>query len=97
MHIIGYIHAFDEKLAVVERHYGHGTARYDCLSEQGEPYGTLTKVVPGVQLADGEVLIKTYSENEPFRQPLLESGLFEDTGRRVNSGYINLEVWRRTH
>lgn len=94
MNIIGHIQAFGEKLAVVEQH-ARGFTRYDCVSETGEPWGTLSKILPGVKLAPGEVLIKTYSENEPFRQPLLDSGLFEDTGRRVPSGFINLEVWRR--
>lgn len=94
MTVIGHIHAFGEKLAVVEQH-NRGLTRYDCVSEDGEPWGTLSKILPGVTLDPGEVLIKTYAENEPFRQPLLDSGLFEDTGKRVPSGFIKLEVWRR--
>lgn len=49
--------------------------------------------------ADGDLggpnrfFAKTYSENEPLREPLLACGLFYDTGRRQRSGLIELEVW----
>ncbi|KVP65571.1 hypothetical protein WJ96_04175 [Burkholderia ubonensis] len=94
MTVIGHILAYGKTLAVVEQH-ARGFTRYDCVSDCGEPYGTLSKIVPGTKLGPGEVLIKTYEENQPFRQPLLDAGLFEDTGRRVPSGFIELEVWRR--
>ncbi|MBU9199825.1 hypothetical protein KTD31_00230 [Burkholderia multivorans] len=94
MTVIGHIHAYGKKLSVVEQR-ARGLVRYDCVSEIGEPFGTLSKIVPGVKLDTDEVLMKTYAENEPYRQPLLDSGLFEDTGKRVPSGFIELEVWRR--
>ena len=97
MTVIGTIHAYGEALSVVEHPLGQGRFAYACYSQEGEPYGTLSKNVPGAPLAEGEVLVKTYSENEPFRQPLLDSGLFEDTGKRILSGFIELEVWRRKH
>lgn len=95
MTTIGQIEAFGESLSVVEQRYPDGGLHYSCVSDCGEPYGTLSKRLPGTALAEGEVLMKTYSENEPMRQPLLASGLFEDTGRRVPSGFVDLEVWRR--
>jgi hypothetical protein len=96
MNVIGHIQVRGKKLAVVKQH-ARGFTRYDCVSEEGEPYGTLSKILPGTPLGPGEVLIKTYAENESYRQPLLDAGLFEDTGKRVPSGFIELEVWRRKH
>lgn len=36
---------------------------------------------------------KTWSENEPFVEPLLRSGLFRDTGARVDAGFVQAQVW----
>jgi len=63
------------------------------------PYGDLTKArTRGMQvdLADNEVLVKTYNENDFLREPLLASGYFEDTLRRQEVGFVELEVWRIT-
>lgn len=59
-----------------------------------EPWGDLTTNIPGLQLGEGEILVKTWGENEGFRAPALASGLFADTGRRVRTGYAVAEIWR---
>jgi hypothetical protein len=41
----------------------------------------------------GRFFAKTYSENEPLRDPLLACGLFEDTGESVRTGFAVAEVW----
>jgi hypothetical protein len=61
-----------------------------------EPFGTLTTCVPGAQVQEDEVLVKTYFENDILREPLLASGYFEDTGRRVAAANAELEVWKIT-
>lgn len=48
----------------------------------------------GVSTADDEILIKTWSENEQIIDPLLMTGLFEDTERRAPTGYTMAHVWR---
>lgn len=63
------------------------------------PFGDLTTAYSrgmGVDLADNEVLVKTYNENDILREPLLASGYFEDTQRRQPAGFAELEVWRIT-
>lgn len=59
-----------------------------------EPWGVLTTNIPGVHLDRDEILVKTWGENEQFRSPLLASGFFEDTGRRIPTGYVMAEVWQ---
>jgi hypothetical protein len=63
------------------------------------PYCELTKAFTRgmtVELADDEILVKTYAENDRLREPLLSSGYFDDTARRQRSDYAELEVWRIT-
>jgi len=67
--------------------------------DQCGPFADLTKAyVRGmaVELADNEILVKAYNENDFLRDPLLASGYFEDTQRRQDAGFADLEVWRVT-
>ena len=62
----------------------------------GEPLGVFsTNLVPhGARVGDTEFCAKVWSENEPLVEPMLASGLFEDTGRVEPSGYVLAPVWR---
>lgn len=62
----------------------------------GEPLGVFsTNLVPyGARVANTEFCAKVWSENEPLVEPMLSSGLFEDTGRTEASGYVMAPVWR---
>ena len=64
--------------------------------ELAEPLATFsTNLVPyGAQVSSDEFFAKTWSENEALVAPMLSSGLFEDTGKRVPSGYVVAPVWR---
>ena len=64
--------------------------------EPTEPLATFsTNLVPyGAQLSSDEFCVKTWSENEALVAPMLSTGLFEDTGKRVPSGYGVSPVWR---
>lgn len=54
----------------------------------------LTVNLPGYHLGDGEFFVKTWSENELIIDDIRKSGLFENTGRRVKTGFVEAEVWR---
>lgn len=85
----------DETLSVeATGQYADGTTALQVFMEDGDLWATLTACSPGTRLGDGEVLVKTYSENEPMVAPLLATGAFEDTGRRVPAGFAELQVWR---
>jgi hypothetical protein len=68
-------------------------------SERGavEPFADLTSNIPRntlVRVGNDEVIVRTHSENEVLRQPMLDSGYFADTGKRIASAFVQLEVWR---
>lgn len=44
-------------------------------------------------LGPGQFCAKVWSENQPFIEPILATGLFKRTGRTVPSGYVEAEVW----
>lgn len=49
-------------------------------------------------LGADEILVKTWSENEPFVKSLLSSGFFEDTGRRIEvSQWCEAAIWKLTN
>ncbi len=80
----------------IQGKYGNGATAIRFQRPDGEPAGTLSVNVPesAGELADDEFFAKTYSENAPFVQPVLDSGLFEDTGKAVRAGYLSFPVWR---
>jgi hypothetical protein len=62
-----------------------------------EEFNQLTKAYPRdskADIANDEIIVKAYSENEVLRSPLLESGYFADTGKRIQLAFNELEVWR---
>lgn len=61
-----------------------------------EPYTDLTKNVRPNDCLPGEIIVKTYEENEHLRDQLLALGYFLDTGKRIAAGYAQMEIWRLT-
>ena len=59
-----------------------------------ETYATLTVNIPCTILEKDEILVKTWSENEPITDFLRNSEFFEDTGKRVPTGFVEAEIWR---
>src|SRR5688500_15365230 len=73
--------------------YGDGTVALQVIDTDGSYWSALSVCIPGTPLADNERLIKTWSENESLREPLLATGAFRDTGKRVRTGYVEAEIW----
>lgn len=82
-----------EEMFIIERTYMGGAPALQVMSLDG-PFMTITVNVEGYMPPEGHVLVKTWSENEPYREELLKSGLFEDTGQRVPTGFVQAEVWK---
>jgi hypothetical protein len=61
---------------------------------KGEPWSSLT-VCLGHTLQADEILIKSWSENEPIIGDMLASGYFEPV-RTISAGWISPQVWRMT-
>lgn len=96
---IGTIEAYGKPLRLQLDKYRGGATAIRIVGDDEEfggeePWGVLTVNIPGTPLAQDEILVKTWSENEPFRAPALATGLFEDTGRRIPSGFVLAEVWK---
>jgi hypothetical protein len=75
-----------------------GSPAIEMFLKDGEPFGTLTCCLPGqVKLADDEILVKTWSENEPLAEAAIHSGFFADTAKRISTGFVQAEIWKVLH
>jgi hypothetical protein len=68
------------------------------VADNGEPASVITTAIPGAQsrIRIDEFFEITWAENESLREPLLDTGLFIDTGLREPTGCARAEVWRLT-
>lgn len=92
--VLDIIRLHDEDITVMKALYGNGRIAITLLCADGEPYGTFSVNLPEQPIGASEVFIKVWEENEALRVPMLSTGLFEDTGRRVTTGFVEAEVWR---
>lgn len=80
---------------VMERYeQGGGLSLRLVDAEDGASVARATSNLVGFQSEDDEVLIKNYAENTGILGTLVAAGLIEDTGRLVNSEYIDLNIVR---
>lgn len=83
-----------ERLDIMEAAYKGGRRAIFLVSED-LPFGTLTVNLPEEHLEEGEFFVKTWTENEAIAPFILKkAGLFEDTGKRVDSGFVQAAIWR---
>ena len=61
-------------------------------AEDGSPIATATINVPEADIADDEVIVKDYSENEGMLDALTKAGVVSDPVGYVNSGFITAPV-----
>lgn len=75
--------------------YDNGRVALQLIdAEDGSPIAKATVNLPDVPLADDEVAIKDYSENEGMKASLIEAGIIEDTGKRAWAGRVEVPVCR---
>ena len=91
-----YITLLGEKLILKHGFYANNRTAYQLISEYGEPFMKLTVNIPEEKLEPGEFFVKTWAENEPYIADILGSGIFTDTGKRVQCGDFGCmaAVWR---
>lgn len=97
MKTIGRANTVYGKVLIRVGRYPAGGALYvDLFNKADGPVTTLsTNLVPyGAAVASDEFTVKCWSENEPVIDAMLATGLFEDTGRRIPTGYVTAPVWR---
>ena len=86
---------FGEECCFVTKNYPNGRLALQVVTAQyGEPFGVLSVNVPDVNVPDGCIAVKNYSENEPLAAAAYETGLFEDTGVKAQTGFVSVPIWR---
>ena len=50
--------------------------------------------MPNESIGPQEIFVRTTEENEHFAKAAMQTGLFEDTGKKVQSGWIKISVWK---
>ena len=92
---LGHVKHFGSDIQIKQTEYADGRIALQLIDmEDGGPYATFSVNLPAVALLDGEFLAKTWGENESLRDPMMNTGLFIDTGKREKSGFVSAEVWR---
>ncbi len=78
---------------VLKKQYYNGRIALALVdSFDGEPVATATVNMPEIDLAEDEVIIKNYSENEGILEVLTAAGIVQPTGRIVESGFVTMEI-----
>jgi hypothetical protein len=99
--VLGLIQVGEQTIELVVKRYVNGNPAiigYDQAT--GQKFGNLSfnLVSPDLtaeqSLEPGDIMIKTWSENEAFAQSARASGLFVDTGKRICLQFVEAEVWR---
>lgn len=94
-----FIECFNQKFhfEFFQHKYGNGRIAINVGDTQArEQFGVMTVNVPHVSLADDEIIVKTYSENQHWVHEILAQmpDVFEDTGRRVDLNWVQAEIWK---
>jgi hypothetical protein len=69
--------------------YDNGRIAIRLVCQNGEPMATATVNVPGVNVPDGHVIIKDYSENEGMFKALVEAGVIG----AIPLDYVRISQW----
>lgn len=64
------------------------------IGTEGLPVGVLTVNVPGTELGEDELLVRAWGGHSYLAGDALQTGWFEDTGRRVPTGFVEAQIWR---
>lgn len=84
-------------VAIETGKYSNGRTAIKLIDvEDGSPVLTATVNVPDAQLADDEVVLKTYSENAGIERFFIDNNLASFTGRFVMTGYMTCPVMKLT-
>ena len=88
-------HITDELKAgwIETNRYTNGNLHVQLMTAE-EPYATLSTNVDGIVLDKDCFVAKTYSENKGLNEQFIESGLFEDTGEKVATGFVSCPILR---
>ena len=75
-------------------HYGNGRTAIQYMASENEVMSVLTVNLPNAELKEDEFAIKNWSENEQTAKAAMKSGVFEDTGEKIRTGFVEAPIWR---
>lgn len=80
-------------VTISKRKYSNGRTSLQIIdAEDGFPVMTATTNVPEVELAENEIIIKNYSENEGVLEFLQENGIVGEVKRTIGIGFVSVPV-----
>lgn len=82
-----------ETLKIDVKQYSNGRPALQLVDEDGLPYAKLTVNIPEVDQGEEELFIKDWAENEFLANAAITSGLFEDTGKKIKTGFCETAIW----
>ncbi len=75
--------------------YANGRMGFDLFdAQEGDPVAKCTINLPDHDLAQDEVAIKNYSENEGMLESLQQAGVVGPVLRSVQSGFVTIPICR---
>jgi hypothetical protein len=80
---------------VVEKYGNNGRAAITLIDSAGGGLVAIATVnLPGEAIAQGEVIVKDYSENEGMLAALTKAGVVSEPIRFINTGFVICPVCR---
>lgn len=86
---------FDEIYTVYLEKASYANQRTALLlmsAEDGSQVACATVNLPEHDLQPGEIIVKTWSENEPMLDFLIRNNIVSDTGREIQNGFVKARV-----
>jgi len=80
-----------EELTPVMSRYANGQNAIQLVDSDGMPFMTAS-VAFDVNIADDEVLIKNYSENEGIMEALIDANIIEKPYAAIETGFVKLHI-----
>lgn len=80
-----------QELTLVGGSYTNGRLAIRAVNQDGEPIATLTVNIPEIELSEGQVIIKDWSENEGALVTLEAAGLVQKVAG-VQAGFCTAHV-----
>lgn len=74
--------------------YANDRTAIQLMSETEGPIAMATVNIPDATLAEDEIIIKDYSENEGMAEFITENNIGTPTGRYVSSGFVTCPVFK---
>lgn len=74
-------------------YYSNKRLRIELICQSG-PMAILTTNLPSEDIESDEIIVKAWSENEEIAAECVKLSCFEDTGKRISTGYVQAQIWR---